>query len=102
LALDESRRRHDEHIIASALTAGFKQKRNIEHSERLVPGASVGKKTLFCRGHHRVENALEPIQRRGIPEHALPKEPSINSAGFSSNVRKSRRDLFDSTPARLE
>jgi hypothetical protein len=102
LALYERRSRHDEHIIASALAPGFEQKRNVEHGERFTPNAGASEKTLFRRGYHGVEDALELRQLHGVTEHTLPKEPSINSSRFSSNMRKSCRDPFDSATARFE
>jgi len=54
LPLQQCRSRNDQHVIASALGAGFEQKRYIQHHELHVTGARARKKPPFLGSNHWV------------------------------------------------
>ena len=81
LPLQKCRSRNDQHVIASALAAGFEQKRYIQHREPHTMGARASKKPPFLGGNHRVQNSLELSKRCGVREDPLAEESSIDPAG---------------------
>jgi hypothetical protein len=69
--LDGSRRRNDDHLVDSALAAGFQQQGNVEHNGAAAfpPGAADERDLLLA--HHRMDDALQPAQRVGAPDHGV-------------------------------
>jgi hypothetical protein len=102
LALHQLRGGNDENIITPALTTALEEKWDIEHNDRLAPCTSKSKKALFAGFHHRVNDAFEPREGRGIGEDALTKKRAINPARCRANAGKRHRDRFDGTTARRQ
>lgn len=87
LPLHQGRSRNNDHIIAPTVCAGLEQERYIEHNEPLPPGPRTGEELFFFGNHHRVKNALQASQGRGVGEHSLPQACPVNSAAFRSHAR---------------
>jgi len=88
LPLQQCRSRNDQHVIASALTAGFEQKRYIQHRKPHATGTRASEKPPFLGGYHRVQNSLEPGKRCGVREDPPAEESSIDPAGPGLDPRK--------------
>src|SRR5215472_15816140 len=92
LPLQKCRSRNDQHVIASALAAGFEQKRYIQHREPHATGARASKKPPFLGGNHRVQNSLEPRKSCGVREDPLAEERSIDPASPNLDPGKHARN----------
>ena len=59
-------------------------------------------KPLFLGPDHRVKNALEPLQCRGIGKDALAEERPIDPARFGANTGECRQHRLNGGAARRE
>jgi len=101
-ALQTQRRRNDQREINAVDPAAFEQERYVEHDKRFAPGTGTGDESRFSAPDHRMEDPLEPAQRRRVAEHPPAQLPAIDAARLVADIGKRRFDRPNRGPTRSE
>src|SRR5439155_24561698 len=89
----------DQHVVAALDGAALEKQRDVEDDERHAARARLRDKPPLGLAHHRMEDPLEPAQRRLVAEDKLPKTLAVDPAFLGAHPGEHRLDRPDGRTA---
>ena len=77
-ALQERRRRDHDHGVALRGEPDLEQERDVEHDHALAPRRGAAEECSLNPANARMDDRLQPAQRRAVPEHALTQHCAVH------------------------
>ena len=102
MLLHRARRGDDDDKVDPAVAARLKQQRYVEHGEALAGAAGARQEGALLGADHRVEDRLQPGQRRTVAKDRVAQQRPVEDA-IADRAGKGARDRAQGTAAaRLE
>lgn len=76
--LQKCGRAHHRHQVAAQMRAALQQQRHVQHDQRRAPPPMQLEEAHGPGGHQRMQDPLQPFQRRRIPEHPLSQGATVH------------------------